>query len=122
MTTIAAYLHKLMDRRPLIRAEAHEAFTALMSGEVTPVMMAAFLAALRVKGESVDELAGAAEAMREAAIPVKTDRKPLVDTCGTGGDGKSIFNVSTAAADARNCSSIACTHGPPGTCPPGAIT
>jgi anthranilate phosphoribosyltransferase len=95
---ITPLLHKLMDRRPLTRAEAHEAFSALMSGEVSPVVMAAFLAALRVKGESVEELTGAAEAMREASVPVRTDRKPLVDTCGTGGDGKSSFNVSTAAA------------------------
>ncbi len=69
-----------------------------MRGEVTPVLISAFLSALRVKGESVDEITGAAEAMREAAMPVHTDRKPLVDTCGTGGDGKSTFNVSTAAA------------------------
>src|SRR5258708_31881902 len=69
-----------------------------MRGDVSPVLISAFLAALRVKGESVEEITGAAEAMREAAIPVQTNQKPLVDTCGTGGDGKSIFNVSTAAA------------------------
>ena len=96
--SLSPLLHKLMDRRPLTRAETHDAFSALMRGEVSPVHMAAFLTALRVKGESVDEITGAAEAMREAAIPVKTDRKPLVDTCGTGGDGKSTFNVSTTAA------------------------
>jgi len=91
-------LHKVMDRRALTRAEAHEAFTALMSGEVSPVLISAFLSALRVKGESIDEITGAAEAILQAAVPVKTDRKPLVDTCGTGGDGKSVFNVSTMAA------------------------
>ena len=91
-------LHKLMDRRALTRAEAHEAFSIIMRGEVSPVLISAFLAALRVKGETVEELAGAAEAMREAAVPVHTDKKPLVDTCGTGGDGKSIFNVWTAPA------------------------
>jgi anthranilate phosphoribosyltransferase len=82
----------------LTRAEAHDAFSMVMRGEVSPVQISAFLSALRVKGESIDELAGAAEALREAAIPVHTDRKPLVDTCGTGGDGKSLFNVSTGAA------------------------
>src|SRR4051812_41061805 len=96
--SILPFLQKVLDRRPLTRAEAHQAFSELMRGEVTPVLIAAFLAGLRVKGESVDEITGAAEAMREAAISVKTSRKPLVDTCGTGGDGKSIFNVSTAAA------------------------
>ncbi len=96
--SLLPFLHKVMDRRPLTRAEAHEAFAELMRGEVSAVLLSAFLAALRVKGESVDEITGAAEAMREAAIPVQTDRKPLVDTCGTGGDGKSTFNVSTAAA------------------------
>jgi len=91
-------LHKVMERRSLTRAEAHEAFAALMHGDVSPVLMSAFLSALRVKGESVDEITGAAEALREAAVPIRTDRKPLVDTCGTGGDGKSVFNVSTMAA------------------------
>jgi len=91
-------LHKLLGRRALTRAQAHDAFAELMHGTVSPVLMAAFLSALRVKGESIDEITGAAEAILEAAIPVKTDRKPLVDTCGTGGDGKSVFNVSTTAA------------------------
>jgi len=91
-------LHKVLDRRALTRSEAHDAFTTIMQGDVSPVVMAAFLSALRVKGESIDEITGAAEAILEAAVPIKTDRRPLVDTCGTGGDGKSVFNVSTTAA------------------------
>lgn len=91
-------LHKLLDRRALTKAEAYELFSSIMKGELTPIHLSAVLAAMRVKGETIDELYGAAEAMREAAIPVRTDKKPVVDTCGTGGDGKSIFNVSTAAA------------------------
>src|ERR1051326_8860752 len=91
-------LHKVMERRGLTRAESQDAFSELMRGETSPVLMSAFLAALRVKGETVDEITGAATAMREAAIQVPIDRKPLVDTCGTGGDGKSLFNVSTVAA------------------------
>lgn len=91
-------IHKLLERRALTKPEAYELFTAAMKGELTPVHLAAVLSALRVKGESIDELQGGAEAMRDAAIPVSADQKPLVDTCGTGGDGKSIFNVSTAAA------------------------
>src|SRR5260221_11264819 len=96
--SLAILLHKVLDRRTLTRTEAHDAFAELMRGDVSPVLISAFLAALRVKGESVEEITGAAEAMREAAIPVQTNQKPLVDTCGTGGDGKSTFNVSTAAA------------------------
>ena len=96
--SILPLVHKLMDRRPLTRSETHAAFTEIMHGEVPAVQLAALLTALRVKGESIDEITGAAEAMLEAAVPVKTDRKPLVDTCGTGGDGKSVFNVSTTAA------------------------
>lgn len=93
-----ALIHKLLDRRALTKPEAHALFTAIMKGELTPVHLSAVLSAMRVKGETIDELHGAAEAMREAAVPVRCDKRPLVDTCGTGGDGKSIFNVSTAAA------------------------
>ena len=96
--SLTPFLQKVLDRRALTRGEAHDAFAELMRGEDSPVLISALLAALRVKGESVEEITGAAEAMREAAIAVRTDRKPLVDTCGTGGDGKSTFNVSTAAA------------------------
>ena len=96
--SILPFVHKLMDRRALTRAEAHAAFTEIRRGQVPPIHIAALLTALRVKGESIDEITGAAEAMIEAAVPMKTDRKPLVDTCGTGGDGKSVFNVSTTAA------------------------
>jgi anthranilate phosphoribosyltransferase len=96
--SILPLVHKLMDRRALTRAEAHAAFAEIMHGEVPHVHIAALLTALRVKGESIDEITGAAEALMEASVPMKTDRKPLVDTCGTGGDGKSVFNVSTTAA------------------------
>ena len=60
---ITPLLHKVMDRRALTRTESHEAFSAIMRGDVTPVQLAAFLAALRVKGESVEEITGAAEAV-----------------------------------------------------------
>src|SRR5689334_7904581 len=96
--SVLPFLHKLLERRALTRAESKDAFAALMHGDVSPVHMAALLAALRVKGETIDEITGAAEAMLEASVPVKTDKKPLVDTCGTGGDGRGTFNVSTAAA------------------------
>ncbi len=96
--SVLPFLHKLLDRRALTRQEAKELFLLIMKGELSPVHLAAVLSALRVKGESIDELTGASEAMREASVSVVTNKMPLVDTCGTGGDGKSIFNVSTAAA------------------------
>jgi len=68
-----------------------------MSGEATPAQIAAFITALRIKGETVDEIAGLASIMRAKAIPVVVT-PPVVDTCGTGGDSSSTFNISTAAA------------------------
>jgi len=69
----------------------------IMSGEATPAQIAAFITALRIKGETVDEIAGLASIMRAKAIPVVVT-PPVVDTCGTGGDSSSTFNISTTAA------------------------
>lgn len=91
-------LAALADRRSLGRQEARDALRAIMAGVCTPAQIGAFLMALRVKGESVEELTGAAEAMREFATPVHTVRRPLLDTCGTGGDQRQTFNISTAVA------------------------
>ena len=68
-----------------------------MSGEATAAQFGAFVVALRLKGETVDEIAGMARVMRDKALPISVDG-PLLDTCGTGGDAKGTFNVSTAAA------------------------
>src|SRR5687768_5230591 len=70
----------------------------IMAGEATPAQIGGFLIALRVKGETADEIAGCAEAMRAHVLPVKPKREDLVDTAGTGGDGARTLNISTAAA------------------------
>jgi anthranilate phosphoribosyltransferase len=91
-------LSKIVLRSDLTMAEAREVMSEIMRGEATQAQIGAFLTALRMKGETVDEIAGCAQAMRESAIPVKPKRNQLVDTCGTGGDGKGTFNISTTVA------------------------
>jgi anthranilate phosphoribosyltransferase len=91
-------LARLLDGHDLSREEAHGVMGSIMSGEATPAQIAGFLIALHAKGETADEIAGCAEAMREHALPVRPQRDDLVDTAGTGGDGASTINISTAAA------------------------
>lgn len=88
----------LLERRPLESAEIQGVFDTIMRGEATPAQIGGLLIALRAKGESVEEIVGAARAMRGFARTIQPQRQPLVDTCGTGGDGSHTFNVSTAAA------------------------
>jgi anthranilate phosphoribosyltransferase len=85
------------DERDLTEDEAAAVMQEIFTGEVTPAQLAAFLVGLRMKGEAVDEIAGMARVMRDHALQVKVDG-PLLDTCGTGGDARGTFNVSTAAA------------------------
>ena len=91
-------LQKLIDRHDLTAAEAGAVFDQIMEGKLTPAQIGAFLTALRMKGESVDELSGAAAAMRRHAVLIDTGGMPVVDTCGTGGDRAGTFNISTTAA------------------------
>jgi anthranilate phosphoribosyltransferase len=91
-------LARLLDGHDLSRPEARGVMGSIMSGEATPAQIAGFLIALRAKGETADEIAGCAEAMREHALPVRPRRDDLVDTAGTGGDGAKTINISTAAA------------------------
>ncbi|HVW85987.1 MAG TPA: anthranilate phosphoribosyltransferase, partial [Bryobacteraceae bacterium] len=93
-------LHAVVGGRSLTEAEAESAMRSLLAGESTPILTAAFLTALRMRGESVTELAGFARAMRAAALPVPIgdEYRPLLDTCGTGGTGMSTFNISTVSA------------------------
>ncbi len=87
----------LVSGRSLTFEQAAGVMEEIMSGEATPAQFAALVTALRIKGETVDEIAGLASVMRAKAIPVVVT-PPVVDTCGTGGDGSSTFNISTAAA------------------------
>jgi anthranilate phosphoribosyltransferase len=106
---IVEAIRALVDRRDLTRLEAAAAMEALMSGGATHAQVAGFLTALRMKGETVEELTGLAEVMRLKVARVRTrseveaslagtDREMLIDTCGTGGDATGTFNVSTATA------------------------
>src|SRR4030042_2285174 len=88
---------KLIEGASLSEAEAAAVMDEIMSGEATPAQFGAFVIALRLKGETVDEIAGMARVMRDKAHRVHIEGA-LLDTCGTGGDARGTFNVSTAAA------------------------
>jgi len=90
-------IDSLVSDNSLTFEQAAGVMEEIMSGDATPAQIAAFITALRVKGETVDEIAGLASIMRAKAIPVMAT-PPVVDTCGTGGDNSSTFNISTAAA------------------------
>ena len=98
LSMLLPYLHRVVARENLSSEDARLAMLEILSGEATTPQIAAFLAALRTKGETSDELLGFALAMRERAARVDAGPGPLLDTCGTGGDGGSTFNISTVAA------------------------
>jgi anthranilate phosphoribosyltransferase len=91
-------LQQMLDGRDLSQAETREVMGEIMTGEATPAQIGGFLVALRAKGETPDEIAGCAEAMRAHVLSVQPRRDDLVDTAGTGGDGARTINISTAAA------------------------
>ena len=95
---IQSAIAELMDGRDLSQEGARHVMRSIMAGEATPGQIGAFLVALRIKGETADEIAGCAEAMREHVLVVRPARTDLVDTAGTGGDGARTFNISPAAA------------------------
>jgi anthranilate phosphoribosyltransferase len=98
--------------RSLSEEEAAAVMEEIMSGEATPAQLAAFLVALRLKGETVEEIAGMARVMRAKALRVPFEGASLLDTCGTGGDRMGTFNVSTAAAFvAAGAGAIVAKHG-----------
>ncbi len=91
-------IRAVTEGRDLSSSEMTEVMRAIMSGAATPAQIGGFLIGLRMKGETVEEIAAAARVMRELATPVMVDKHRLVDTCGTGGDAACTFNVSTASA------------------------
>ena len=94
-----AALRAVTERRDLAHADMRAVMQLIMTGQATPAQIGGFLVGLRMKGETVDEIAAAAEVMRSLATPVQVaDATHLVDTCGTGGDGAHTFNISTTAA------------------------
>ncbi|RLD94643.1 MAG: anthranilate phosphoribosyltransferase [Aquificota bacterium] len=93
-----AVLEKVLSGEALEETEGRAIFGAMMDGEVSPTVMAAFLAAMRTRGETPQELAALARVMMDRAVRISPRRFPLVDTCGTGGDGQATVNVSTLAA------------------------
>ena len=91
-------LAKLVRLENLTEAEMVCATTVIMNGEASPAQIGSFLTALRLKGETVDEITGAARVMREKSLKVNFKAPVVMDTCGTGGDGSNTFNISTTAA------------------------
>lgn len=97
MSGLKPFIAKIATRQPLTRQEASDAFEILMSGEASMAQVGGFLMALRVRGETVDEIAGAVSIMRQKMVPV--DAPPdAIDIVGTGGDGTNTYNISTLAA------------------------
>jgi anthranilate phosphoribosyltransferase len=96
--SVPAALARVVAGADLDQAQMTAAMRSIMNGEATPAQIGGLLVALRMKGETVVEIAAAAQVMREFALPVDVAPERLVDTCGTGGDGAGLFNVSTAAA------------------------
>jgi anthranilate phosphoribosyltransferase len=93
-----AALRAVIERGHLSGVEMRDVMRLIMTGQATPAQIGGFLVGLRMKGETVEEIAAAAAVMRELVTPVRVSGPHLIDTCGTGGDGASTFNISTAAA------------------------
>jgi anthranilate phosphoribosyltransferase len=108
---VIQYLNQLVRGESLAEPEASRAMELIMRDEATPIQIAGFIVALRVKGETVEELAGLARTARAMATPIDVDGD-LLDTCGTGGDGSGSFNISTLAAIvAAACGARVAKHG-----------
>ena len=95
--TLQHAINHLVAGEHLTRDQMRKVMMQVMTGEATPAQIGAWLVALRINGETIEEIAGAAEVMRDLMIPVQVDETHLIDLVGTGGDGANLFNVSTAA-------------------------
>jgi len=96
--TIQVAINKLIEGKNLSRSESRKVMTLIMQGKATDAQISAYLVAMRMKGETVDEVTGAAEAVTKQSKKINTKYKNIVDTCGTGGDSLNTFNISTTAA------------------------
>jgi len=96
--TIQIAINKLIEGKNLSRSESRKIMTLIMQGKATDAQISAYLVAMRMKGETVDEVTGAAEAVTKQSKKINTKYKNIVDTCGTGGDSLNTFNISTTAA------------------------
>jgi len=92
------HIRRVVGGQHLALDDMRDAVGSIMDGQATPAQVAALLVALHLKGETADEIAGAAAAMRAHAVPVPVTRRSIVDVCGTGGDASGTFNISTAVA------------------------
>ena len=103
---------KLVEDRPLTAEDAQQTLRDIMGGNATPAQIAAYITALRIRGETADIIAGSARAMREHFTPVERENEIIIDTCGTGGDGAHTFNISTAVAFvAAGAGAVVAKHG-----------
>ncbi|MCK4268454.1 MAG: anthranilate phosphoribosyltransferase, partial [Actinomycetia bacterium] len=91
-------IRKVVEGQNLTRDEAVAAMTEIMSGEASDAQISALITSLRMKGETIDEISGFAEVMREKALRINPKAEKLIDTCGTGGDLSHTFNISTTSA------------------------
>ena len=109
---IATAIGRAVSNEPLSRDLARSAMEQILDGEATPAQIAALAVALRMKGETPDEITGMAEAMRRRVPPIRSRRAPLLDTCGTGGDNAGTFNISTTVAIVTaSCGVAVAKHG-----------
>lgn len=105
-------ISKLIEKKDLTREEMVGVMNQIMTGNATPAQIGGFLIALRLKGETVEEITGAALVMKEKATKIRVRKEPIVDTCGTGGDLPNTFNISTIAAFVvAGCGLVVAKHG-----------
>lgn len=95
---ITEAIGKVIERNNLSETEMIGVMNQIMGGEATPAQIGSFITALRMKGETIEEITGAARVMREKATKINTNSSTVIDTCGTGGDGANTFNISTTSA------------------------